>query len=84
MKKRDTTRYELYDHGRMVYAGITNDLNRRTAEHRQEGMDFTSVRKVGPTVTRDTANQWEDDRISTYKANHGGNRPKYNQNDSGK
>ena len=46
--------------------------------------DFTSMTKVGNITTRDAAEAWEADRIATYKDNHHGDRPQYNQNDSGK
>lgn len=81
---RDTYKYELRDGNRVVYVGITNDLERRESEHRTEGMDFTSIRKVGNVTTRSAAEEWEARRIATYKGNHDGERPKYNQNDSGK
>lgn len=84
MADRDTYKYELRDGNRVVYVGITNDLDRREAEHQAEGMDFTSIRKVGNITTRGAAEDWESKRIDTYKENHHGDRPKYNQNDSGK
>ena len=84
MAERDTYKYELRDGNRVVYVGITNDLDRREAEHRNEGMDFTSIHKVGNATTRSGAEEWESKRIDTYKSNHHGDRPKYNQNDSGK
>ena len=84
MANRDTYKYELRNGNRIVYVGITNNLERREAEHRNEGMQFTSIAKVGNITTRDAAEAWEADRIATYKDNHGGDRPQYNQNDSGK
>lgn len=84
MAERDTYKYELRNGNRVVYVGITNDLDRREAEHRNEGMQFTSINKVGNITTRDAAETWEADRIATYKENHHGDRPLYNQNDSGK
>lgn len=84
MADRDTTRYELYQGNKLQYVGITNDLDRRTREHEAEGMKFTRVEKVGPKVTRETANGWESDRIGTYQKNHGGKLPTYNKNTSGK
>lgn len=47
MANRDTYKYELHNGNKVVYVGITNDLERREAEHRNEGMDFTSITKVG-------------------------------------
>ena len=84
MAKRDTYKYELRDGRRIVYVGITNDIERREAEHRAEGMNFTRMTKVGNITTRNAAEDWEADRIATYKENHHGERPQYNQNDSGK
>lgn len=84
MANRDTFKYELRRGNRVVYVGITNNLERRENEHRNEGMDFTSMTKVGHITTRDAAEAWEADRIATYKDNHHGDRPQYNQNDSGK
>ena len=82
--KRDTSKYEVYDGNRLVYVGITNDIERRTKEHEAEGMQFTRVEKVGNNTTQSAAGKWEEDRIQTYKNNHKGERPKYNKNDSGK
>lgn len=33
----------------------------------------------GPAVTRDTALDWERNRIETYQNNHDGKRPRYNK-----
>lgn len=84
MADRDTTRYVLYQGNKLQYVGITNDLDRRTREHEAEGMEFTRVKKVGPRVSRQTANEWESDRIRKYQRNHGGKLPTYNKNASGK
>lgn len=84
MSKRDTFKYELYNGKRLVYVGTTNDLNRRESEHRNDGMEFTSMRKIGNATTKEAAGEWEENRIGIYKNSHGGDRPKYNQNDSGK
>lgn len=84
MSKRDTYKYLLVDGNEVVYIGITNDLERREAEHRSEGMQFTRIVKIGNITTRDAAEDWEAERIATYKQSHNGQRPKYNRNDSGK
>jgi hypothetical protein len=83
-KKRDTNKYECYDGKRLVYVGITNDMARREAEHRADGMNFSSMRKVGRITTQEAASDWESKRIQTYQGNHGGSTPKYNKNESGK
>ena len=81
---RDTSKYVLRQGNKIVYVGITNDLDRRTTEHENEGMKFTAVDKIGRQTTREAAEKWETDRIHQYQANHGGATPKYNKNDSGK
>lgn len=83
-EKRDTNKYELLNGHRVVYVGTTNDLERRAQEHKAEGMEFTSIRKVGNITTPTAAGKWEEERIQTYKDNHNGQRPEYNKNDSGK
>lgn len=83
MVNRDTFRYELHQGNTVVYVGITNNPERRMAEH-QANKDFGSMVLKGPAVSRATAEKWEESRIATYKRNHGGERPIYNQNDTGK
>lgn len=78
-KKRDHTRYELYDGNTKVYVGITNDPERREAEHANDGKDFTRMNIVGPKVSKDTALDWEQETIDGYKKGHKGKGPKYNE-----
>lgn len=75
---RDHYRYELYSEGKIVYIGITNDLARREQEHRAEGKEFRTMSPQGPAVTEASAERWEEDRLESYRKNHGGRNPKYN------
>jgi len=84
MATRDTYKYRIKDGNRIVYYGTTNDLERREREHRSEGMDFTKMEKIGNITTSAAAGAWEEGEIKRYKQQHGGDRPKYNQNDTGK
>lgn len=84
MSNRDTYKYRLKDGNEIVYYGITNDLERREQEHRSEGMNFTSMEKIGNVTTRDAAGSWEEDNIQRYKNQQQGRRPRYNDNDNGK
>lgn len=77
-------KYECFQGNKLVYVGITQDMDRREAEHRAEGMHFSSMRKVGRATTPEAASKWETARIHTYQKNHGGNTPMYNKNDTGK
>ena len=58
MKSRDTYRYIIRAHGREVYHGITNDPERRAAEHKRAGMGGV-MHIQGPRVTRESALRWE-------------------------
>ena len=58
MAKRNTTRYTLRVGNRITYRGITNNPQRRAAEHKQSGKAGT-MRIEGPIVTRRNALEWE-------------------------
>lgn len=79
MEDRDTHRYILRDGRKIVQFGITNAPPDRAEEHARDGKRFTSMTVVGPAVTRDSALDWERDRIETYQENHDGKRPRYNK-----
>lgn len=80
---KDTNKYVLKQGNAIVYVGITDNPERREAEHRQD-KNFDKMELVGRKSTRDGAEQWEANRIETYMKNHGGDTPKYNKNTSGK
>ena len=84
MANRDTYKYILKDGNEIVDYGITHDLERREQEHRSEGLKLKKKKKVGIATTREAAGAWEEASILHYKETHGGRRPRYNQNDSGK
>lgn len=58
MAERDTYKYQLKKGGKIVHRGITNDLNRREAEH-QERFPGTKLTQEGRRVTRESALKWE-------------------------
>ena len=76
-KTRDTVNYTLYDGNRIVYHGITNDLDRRIEEHAASGKKFTrydcSVKR-----THESALKHESEDIERYKRTHG-RYPNYNK-----
>ena len=57
MAKKDTYKYELHDGHKTVYVGTTKDPERREAEHRADGKDFTNMTIIGRPST------WEAPRI---------------------
>jgi len=70
-KRRNHTRYELRDKGKVVYVGITSQpVDERVDQHRQDGKRFTSVNKAGPFVTKDSAEEWEENRLEQCTAPH--------------
>ena len=75
---RDTYKYLLKDGNKIVYVGITNDLERRETEHRQD-KNFATMEVVGRRCSRESAERWETNRIETYMDNHKGETPKFNQ-----
>lgn len=83
-RRRNYTRYELRDHRKLVYRGITNrDPQQREQEHREEGKRFTSMTPVGPKVTRETADKWEGEALEQYRRTHDGRNPRYNKTEEG-
>lgn len=58
MAERDTYKYQLKKGGKVVHRGITNDLNRREAEH-QVQYPGTTLKQEGRKVTRESALKWE-------------------------
>lgn len=83
MSTREHFRYELKKGRQVVYVGVTNDPDAREEEHHDDGKHFSHLRVVGPAVTRDTAERWEEDRLAAYRRNHGGRNPRYNVTDDG-
>lgn len=81
-RPRNHYRYELRDHRKIVYFGITNDPERRKEEHANDGVPFTTMNVVGPAITKQAAERWEEDRLASYRRSHGGRNPRYNETDS--
>ena len=75
--KQDTVNYTLRKGRKVVYKGITNNPERRAAEHRAEGKKFTSM-TISRKVSRETAIKREKSAVITYKRNKG-KTPKYNK-----
>ena len=46
MADRDTYKYILKDGNEIVDYGITNDLERREQEHRNDGLKFTKMQSL--------------------------------------
>lgn len=61
-KKRDTYKYEFNRGNKILHGGITNDLERRQAEHRRDIDQKGHIKQVGRRTTRDAASDWEEDK----------------------
>jgi len=75
---RDTYNYQLKQHNKKVYEGVTCDCERREREHRASDKVFTHIVCKPVPCSRETAIKREQDAIRTYERNHG-KPPKYNK-----
>ena len=64
LKKRDTYKYHFKVGNKIVHRGVTIDLERREAEHKQRWPDG-HIARVGHRTTRERALEWE--RLSAKK-----------------
>ena len=81
MKKRNFHRYNLKESGKIVYKGITKNPEEREEQHEDEGKRFSHMQIVGPTVTKQAAEKWEEESLRQYRYDHGGRNPRYNKTD---
>lgn len=59
MAERKTFKYHFKKGNTIVHGGITNDLERREAEHKQKYGESGHIKKVGRKTTEDAARKWE-------------------------
>ena len=57
-KPRDTYKCHFKVGNKIVHGGITNDLERREREHKQEYPDG-HIKQVGHRTTEEAAQEWE-------------------------
>ena len=60
-KRRDTYKYHFKIGNEIKHGGITNDLERREAEHQQTYGESGHIKQVGRRTT-DAARKWEEDK----------------------
>ena len=79
MKMNEKIRgYHLIDGREIVFIGITDDLERRTAKHRIT-KSFDHYEYTGE-MSQERAEAWEINALAQYKKNNG-KWPKYNEKD---
>ena len=83
MAKRDTYNYNLKKGNKIVYKGITSDLESRESAHRTSGKKFDKIQKVGRAKTQKNASKEESRQLAIYRKNHNGNNPRYNKTKNG-
>ena len=83
MARRNSRVYELFNGNKKVYIGESNNVERRCAEHQEEGKQFTRVELVSRSMTKAGAQEREAQRLETYRRGHGGDNPRYNDTDEG-
>ncbi len=65
---RDTYKYHFKKGNKIVHTGITNDIVRREAEHRDEpGQSKGHIKQVGFRTTRPAALEWEREQAKQGK-----------------
>jgi len=57
-KNRDTYKYHVKIGGKIIYRGITRDLDKRSSQHKAHWPE-SHVVKVGRKTTREKAIEWE-------------------------
>ena len=60
MAVKETFKYHMKVGNKIVHRGITNDIDRREQEHRQEWPNGHIV-QIGRITTREAALKWERD-----------------------
>ena len=83
---RKTVTYDLVrgQGNRVVYRGTTSqDLERRSAQHRGEGKKFDRIVQTSRRMTEDGARRQEAENLARYRRSHGGRNPLYNETDDG-
>jgi len=81
--KRETYNYNLKVGRKVVYKGITTDLDKRAKEHAADGKKFTHIQKVGRVKTQSGASKSEAEQLAIYRKNNKGSNPKYNKTNHG-
>ena len=60
---RDTYKYHFKKGNKIVHTGITNDIDRREAEHQSKpGQSKGHIKQVGLRTTRKAALEWEHEQ----------------------
>jgi len=60
-KQRDTYKYYFKIGNKIVHGGITDDLDRREAEHQQK-WPSGHITQVGRRTTEEAAREWEKEK----------------------
>ena len=82
VKIADTYVYKLVRNGQIVYIGITNDLERREQEHRED-KQFDEMQVIKGPCTREEAEKLESIQLRIFSFYHS-HLPEYNQTCNGK
>ena len=83
VKRVDTYVYKLVRDNQTVYIGITNNLERREQEHRED-KQFDEMHIIKGPCTREEAERTESVQLNIFTIFHNGHLPEYNQTCNGK
>ncbi len=73
--------YALWDKGKKVYIGVSEDPEARAKEHREEGKRFDRVEVTSRPMKTENAEKREEEQLAAYRRGHAGKNPKYNKTD---
>lgn len=82
MSKKAKT-YSLWNKGKKVYIGQSEDPEQRAAEHADDGKKFDRVQVTSRPMKPENAEKREAEQLQTFRTGHKGKNPKYNKTDDG-
>ena len=75
--------YSLWNKGKKVYIGESDDPEKRAAQHANDGKKFDRVETTSRPMKQENVEKREAEQLKTYRRGHGGKNPKYNKTDEG-
>ena len=82
MPKKSRT-YALWNKGKKVYIGESENPLKRAEQHADEGKKFTRVEITSRPMKPANAEKREADQLEAYRQGHRGKNPRYNKTDEG-
>ncbi len=71
-EKRDIFRYELLNGDETVAVGTSHSPHRVVRDYSADGLEVSDVRIIGPAISRETAENWVEQRLDKYRRENDG------------